>query len=165
MLRRKSYNINTVGMNDQDIWLTIRNVLGPVPDMSNQLFIDLRDRDFADYQHYIATYGGTATFKQWFMWKLTTGSSIYGSLGRTLKNTHEGHCYAPCPYSVSCDEARTRIMLKLSDTDPLPIQVSHTIGSTDYFLKSSNRGSIWGYECTCPNCSFLLATGKKYFFV
>ena len=165
MLRRRNYNIDTRGMSNEDIWEAICNVFGPVPDLSNQIYIDLRTQDLADYQTYLSLYGGSTTFKQWFMWKLTTGSAVYGRLGADTKSSHVGHCYAICPYSIDCGETRTRIMLKLSDTDPLPTQVSHTVGGVDYFLKSTNRGSKWGYECTCPTCSFLLSTGKEYFYI
>ena len=99
-------------------------------------------------------------------WRYMYGTDSVGNLPEFKKLRHVGNCYAPCPYSETCDELRVRIMLGLGDSDPLPTQVLHTgLDGKNYFMKTTCRGGIWGQECTFPGCSYYLSNGVKYFYV
>lgn len=165
MLRRRIYEINTTGMTDQEIWIAIRTEFGPVPDLSYQPHIDLMAEDLSQYLNYSAMSINPVSFKKWLLWKITTGSLVYGNLAEDTKNDHTGKCFSPCPYDTDCLDLRTRQMLKLSDTDALPAKVDHSAAGKHYYLEVKPRGAIWGYECTFSGCIYLLTKGKKYFFI
>jgi len=106
---------------------------------------------------------GTGTPEE--IWRKIYGTDYYGNLPQHLQYTHVGHCWAPCPYSTQATELRTRHLLGLSDSDPLPTKVDHT--GTDnkiYYLITENKGPIWGYECTFDNCPYYLTNGERYFY-
>lgn len=95
-------------------------------------------------------------------WEYIYGTEHEGNLPQHEKHLHEGHCYAPCPYSTQCDPVRARIMLGLSDSDPLPTQNLHESSGRDYFMKTDYRGK-WGFTCTFDGCPFYVANGYRYF--
>lgn len=165
MMRRKNYCITTIGVTKEEIWKEIRSVKGPVPLDGYQPHIDLMMDDIAEYNNYLTSYGVGTPFKKWLLWKLETGSTIYGNFPENKKFSHVGHCFSPCPYDSDCDEIRVRVLLGLTEADPLPVRVTHIVGTTSYFMETTNRGSKWGYQCTFPGCSFFLSTGTKYFYI
>lgn len=165
MMRRKNNCIDGVGTTNEEVWKEVRNVLGPVPVDGYQPHRDLMINDIAEYTNYITSYGVGASFKQWLIWRLETGSLVYGSFPENKKHTHIGHCFSPCPYDSACDDVRTRLLLGLNDSDPLPAKVLHSSGTINYFMETCNRGSKWGYQCTFPGCPFFLAAGKQYFYI
>lgn len=103
-------------------------------------------------------------FERWLQWRWEYGTEEYGNLPQFLANNHVGRCWAPCPYDSNCPELRTRLMLGLSDLDPLPTRVPHVIGDVGYYMKQT-RHSEWGYECTYDGCTYLLSNSKRYFYV
>ena len=64
--------------------------------------------------------GRDVIFEKWIQWRCQTGSVHYGNLPEFVKTQNVGHCHAPCPYSTQSSAGRTRIMLGLDQTDPLP---------------------------------------------
>ena len=96
-------------------------------------------------------------------WEEITGSSNLGNLSEYKVNQHVGYKWRPCPYSTQVPEGLTRLMLKLSDSDPLPAKVLHSANGTDYFMKVDHSGS-WGFRCTFDSCTHFINTGERYFF-
>jgi len=124
----------------------------------------------ADFNYDVAawtTYNSKASspvpFERWLQWRWETGTEEYGNLPQFLANNHVGRCWAPCPYDSNCPELRTRIMLGLSDVDPLPTRVAHVSGNIGYYMKQT-RKATWGYECTYDGCIYLLTNGERYFY-
>jgi hypothetical protein len=108
------------------------------------------------------TYSGVGVpFEKFMQWYYQHGTYQYGNLGDFKKDDHVGHCFAPCPYDTACSDERTRHMLDLSDTDPLPLRTAHGI----YYMRTESRGSKWGFECTYDSCPHYLSTGRRYFYV
>jgi len=103
----------------------------------------------------------TAPFERFLQWLYVHGTYQYGNIGDWKKDDHVGHCWAPCPYDLACDSTRTRHLLALEETDPLPAQSAHGI----YYMRTESRGSRWGLECTDDNCPYYLSTGQRYFYV
>jgi len=104
------------------------------------------------------------------IWEYMYGTENYGNLPEHLKYTHAGHCWAPCPYSTQATAIRTRHLLGLADTDPLPIgsltRTDHTdVNGMVYYLKTHGKGPVWGYECTFDDCPYYLVYSKRYFYV
>ena len=97
-------------------------------------------------------------FGKWLIWKCSYGTEDYGNLS-TRKRGHEGISCVPCPYSDSSDDTRTRIWLGIDEQAPIPIQSAHG----EYYMKVSQRGNSWGFECTSNVCSYFLTTGQRYF--
>jgi hypothetical protein len=97
-------------------------------------------------------------------WEYIYGTDAYGNLPQYKKDQHVGHCWHPCPYSLQADDNRVRIMLGLSDTDPLPDRNSHFDGNKIHYMKTESRGSKWGFECTYDNCSYYTTNGRRYFY-
>lgn len=98
------------------------------------------------------------------IWKKSFGTESYGNLPEYKVNQHEGHCYAPCPYSTQATDMRTRHMLGITTSGTLPTKVLHMDeNSREYFMKTSNGGG-WGYECTYSGCPHLIDEGRPYFY-
>lgn len=96
-------------------------------------------------------------------WRKLVGTEMEGNLPQYKKNEHIGHCYAPCPYSTQAADIRTRHLLNLSTTDPLPVKVYHDTGGKEHFMINSYRGG-WGYLCTYASCTYFINVGKQYFY-
>lgn len=98
-------------------------------------------------------------------WEFMYGTDAYGNLPQHLQHTHVGHCWMPCAYSTQADELRTRLLLDLSDVDPLPTKVDHTgADGKVYYLKTKGKGPRWGYECVFDTCPYYLTNGERYFY-
>ncbi len=96
-------------------------------------------------------------------WERIYGTDYVGNLPQHKKHLHVGNCWCPCPYDSAATDLRTRHLLGLSDTDPLPTKIPHTDGTKNYFMKPDYRG-VWGNVCTFDNCDYYLNTGKRYFY-
>jgi len=101
-------------------------------------------------------------FGKWLIWYLSYGTAEYGNLPTRIRD-HVGISCIPCPYDSRSDATRTRLWLGLEDTDPLPTQSDHTVSGEGYYMKVKQRGNIWGFECSDPNCPYLVANGQAYF--
>lgn len=98
-------------------------------------------------------------------WREVYGTDAYGNLPQWKKDQHVGHCYAPCPWSTQSSDLRTRHMLGLSSTDPLPARIDHTGADNKiYYMTTTQRGTGWGYECTSDLCSYYIANGVRFFW-
>jgi hypothetical protein len=106
--------------------------------------------------------GDVTRFGKWLIWYLSYGTVEYGNLPTRIRD-HVGISCIPCPYDLRSDATRTRIWLGLAETDPLPTQSDHTVSGEGHYMKVSQRGNIWGFECTDPNCPYLISNGQSYF--
>lgn len=100
-------------------------------------------------------------------WSQLYGTDAYGNLPQYKVLNHKGHSWHPCPYSTQCEPTRARMLLGLDviASGTLPPRVDHTDNNgVVYYMKTALRGSIWGYECTFPGCTFSGSEGNKYFF-
>lgn len=99
------------------------------------------------------------------VWRTLYGTEDYPNLPRHKDNENkEGNCWQPCPYSTQATAIRTRALLGLLETDPLPSKIDHTdANGVVHYMQAAHRGA-WGYECTlgaaCPGYS----DGKSYFY-
>ena len=99
-------------------------------------------------------------------WESIYGTTAYGNLPQYKKTEHSGHCWHPCPYSLQCDDTRSRMLLGLDViSGTLPNKVDHMdVEGRFYYMQTTSRGNLWGYECTYPGCSFSGTGGVPYFF-
>jgi len=168
MRGRDKYCITTSGTIDQQ-WEQIRDVLGPTPANIPSLtgVSGLREIDKAAYYDWEAIpQNNGKPFDKWLIWKIRVGTDRHGNLPADKKlDGKVGHCWAPCPYSTQSSDLRTRHLLGLDSSDPLPSKTDHSSGGTTYFMQNIVRGSRWGYECTYPACNYYIDNGKKYFYV
>ncbi len=157
--------ITVSGTTNEEIWREIRSVLGgknigpdSVPLMESEI------ADYGDWQ--IETGNSIVTFDKWLLWRIEIGTTSYGNLPRDKKHDgKKGHCWAPCPYSTQSSDLRTRHMLGLSSTDPLPVKVDHESMGITYYMTTASKVSKWGFECPYNGCTYFIATlGNKYFY-
>ncbi len=97
-------------------------------------------------------------------WHKIVGTDHYGNLPEHKKHQHDGHCWAPCPYSTQATDMKTRHLLGLTSSGILPSKVLHVDeNGREYFMKTSHSGD-WGFTCTYSGCGFLLANNRPYFY-
>jgi hypothetical protein len=97
-------------------------------------------------------------------WRLLVGTDAFGNLPQYKRLNHTGHCWMPCPYDLRVSDDKTRAMLGLSDTDPLPTKIDHTgANGRAYYMATASQGS-WGYVCTFDNCPHKTSQGTAYFY-
>jgi len=158
----RNFCITVSGTSNIDVWKEIRRELGPT-DVDNPDMLTLFNEDLQEYTDWTSTHPGIP-FDKWLIWRIRIGTVRYGNLPKNkIRDGKVGHCWAPCPYSTQSSDLRTRHLLGLSDSDPLPPKVDHTIGDTTYFMGTAFQGR-WGYECTYIGCVHYILNGKKYFF-
>ena len=104
-----------------------------------------------------------AIFEKWMQWRFEIGSNtgLYGNLPQHKRNDHVGHCWMLCPYDSNNNIERTRALLQLEDWE-FPLEGRNDHGK--YYMKTANRGSIWGFECSSPTCPYLTTYGNIYFY-
>jgi len=159
----RQYCVNVDGLTTIEAWEAIRLVYGPT-NFDSTSVIELRDNDIADWSAWVLE-NGAIDFDVWLIWKLSIGTTNIGNLSSRNNNINKvGHSYAPCPHSTQSDRTRTRIMLGLLETDPLPIRVDHSIGQVVYYMETSHTGR-WGFTCSfgplCPG----YANGYNYVYI
>ena len=155
--------ITASGTTTEEIWKEVRSQLGPT-NVDDPNMVELYNHDLQEYTDWISGHG-SVPFDKWLIWRIRVGTSRYGNLPKDKERDGKiGHCWAPCPYSTQSTELRTRHLLRLSDSDSLPIKVDHTSGGITYYMTTSARGSLWGYECSYIGCTHYILNGQKYFF-
>lgn len=157
------YCVTVSGTTNEELWREVRSQLGQT-DVTSIAAVGMMNNEIADYTTWTSA-NGIVPFEKWLIWLIKMGTVRYGNLPENKKGDHVGHSYAPCPYSTQSTSLRTRHLLKLADTDPLPIKVDHDIAGTVYYLRTSRKSGRWGYECTCPNCTYFILNGKNYFYI
>lgn len=95
------------------------------------------------------------------VWEYIHGTTQEGNLPQHKKHLHEGHCWAPCPYSYQSDSVRRQIMI--GTNSPAEGLNDHTYDGKIHYMKTHSKGSVWGFECTSDNCPYYISTGKRYF--
>ena len=148
---------------DREKWEYVKAYYGGMNGPADYLNTEFTN-DWANWQADVAA-GRNTIFEKWLQWRFETGSIYYGNLPHWTKDQHVGHCYAPCPYSTQSVDQRTRSMLGLAPTDPLPTRNDHTSGGVVYYMKTEGKGSVWGFECTFDTCPYYTDNGKRYFYV
>lgn len=143
-------------------WTDIRAHFGPIVPWGDSL----SQVDVTTWEAW-ATSKGISTsdvnrFGKWLIWLLSYGTVEYGNLPTRIRD-HVGISCIPCPYDLRASDIKTRLWLGLADTDPLPTKTDHTVGGEGHYMKVAQRGNVWGFECTDPNCSFLTTNGIPYF--
>jgi hypothetical protein len=119
----------------------------------------------ADLDHWMS-YHSSKPFELYLQWRFQHGTRAYGNLPQPEYLNKVGHCWMPCPYSTECTDTRTRLMLGLSDTDPLPPKTSHElVDGKKVYLKTASSGAAWGFICTFDGCPHYIANGTRYFYV
>lgn len=160
----RSFDCVTVsGTELVEIWKEVNYAAG-TRNLDHPSFIPVIEDDINRYNHWVSS-NKYVPFHKWLVWKIKIGTDNYGNLpeNKVYKNKI-GHCWAPCPYSIQSDDIRTRIMLGIDELDPLPVKNDHTIEGKAYYLISTSRGSVWGFECQYPGCTYYTLYGKKYFY-
>lgn len=140
-------------------WYDIRSHFGPRTSIGSTIYMN----DIGDWTLWASDNGydpvvDVEVFGKWLIWKCSFGTTNMGNLP-TRKRDHTGISCIPCPYDASTEVARARIWLGLSDTDPFPSRTDHG----DYYMKVSQRGNSWGFECTYSGCTYLIDNGIPYF--
>jgi len=103
---------------------------------------------------------GNGYFEYFLQWQYERGTTIYGNLPQHKKHEHEGHCWAPCPYSTASSDIRSETMLGFVPT----VKNDHGI----HYMETGSNGASWGFRCTYSGCPFTTISGnegKKYFYV
>ena len=160
----RQYCVNVTGTTPEEIWEEIRLVYGPT-NFNYSPVLDIRADDIAGWDEWTSA-NGPIGFDVWLLWKLSIGSSDLGRLSVRKNHVDKvGHSYAPCPYSTQSNDVRTRHMLGLSDTDPLPWKEDHTILGVVYYMETSYSGR-WGYKCSFgPLCPGYVINNSDYIYV
>ena len=159
----RQYCVAVTGTTPEEIWEEIRLVYGPT-NFDSASVLEIRSKDITEWGEWVeANY--EVGFDVWLLWKLSIGTSNVGNLPAKKNHVEQvGHCYAPCPYSTQSNDIRTRHMLGLSDTDPLPAKVDHSDSQAVYYMKTAYSGR-WGFRCSfgseCPGYS----NGTNYIYV
>lgn len=155
--------VTVSGTTNEEIWREIRTVIGGT-DVDSIGAVELMYSDIDDYDAWVLDHW-SVPFDKWLLWRLRIGTNNYGELPRNKVHDNKvGHCYAPCPYSTQSSDLRTRHMLKLADSDTLPVKVSHELSGVNYFMSTASKGPRWGYECSFPGCPHFILNGQKYFY-
>jgi hypothetical protein len=126
------------------------------------LFTEMYNTDLSAW----LSYAPAKPFERFLEWRYTYGTTAYANLPQHKRNDHVGHCWAPCPYSTQSSIARTRFLLGLSDSDPLPARTDHT--NTEgklVYMKTSSIGTAWGFECQFDGCTYYIANGQHFYYV
>jgi len=159
---KDKYCITVSGTTNEEIWKEIRSLVGGTNVGTDSEV--LMNSEINDYNLWVAD-NWPVSFDKWLIWRIRIGTTSYGNLPRDKKHDDKvGHCYAPCPYSIQSTDLRTRHLLNLTEIEALPTKVDHEIAGTTYYMKTSSRGSKWGFECTYIGCTHYILYGKKYFY-
>lgn len=148
-----SYRTDTIN----NAWIDIRAHFGPIVNIGSFCYVEDVD-DWVTWatSKNIST-SDIAKFAKWLIWKCTYGTIDYGNLPHRIRG-HVGISYIPCPFdSNNYDEIRS-----VSWLGYIPTTLSD---HGKYYMKVSNRGSVWGHECTSPDCVYLIEHGRHYFHI
>jgi len=155
--------VTVSGTTNEEIWQEIRLQLGPT-NVTSSAAVTLMNSQIAEYNTWVST-NGSVPFDKWLLWYINIGTTNYANLPKDKKHDGKvGHCYAPCPYSTQATALKTRHLLGLTAEDVLPTKVTHEVMGVTYYMKTANRGSRWGFECTYDGCSHYIITGERYFY-
>ena len=159
----RQYCVNVTGTTPTEIWDEIRAVYGPT-NFDYAPVLVLRDNDIAEWNAWKPEHLDVG-FDVWLLWKLSIGSTNAGNLSTRKNHVGKvGHSYAPCPYSTQSNSVRTRNMLGLSETDPLPMPVDHTLLQVVYYMETTYSGR-WGFQCSFGSLCPGYVNGNNYIYV
>lgn len=98
-------------------------------------------------------------------WEYIHGTTTDGNLPQHKKYHHVGHCWCPCPFDTTdrCSDLRTVILIGVSD--PSEGRSAHVdANGKEYYMTTSSRGSVWGFECTFSGCPYEVVHNVEYFY-
>lgn len=137
-------------------WSDIRDHFGPIVNTSSSIYAT----DISEWNTWAAANGvdpvtDVDKFGKWLIWKCSYGTTNYGNLSTRIRD-HEGISCIPCPYdSNGYDEDRSEMWLGFVPTT--------TTDHGSYYMKVTQRGNIWGFECTYSGCPYKTENGYPYF--
>jgi hypothetical protein len=96
-------------------------------------------------------------------WEEMYGTTLSGNLPQHKKHHHVGHKWAPCPYDTDarCSDTRKRYLLGV-----VPEGIAHVdADGKEYYMKTAQRGTAWGFECTNSGiCPYYADNKRNYFY-
>lgn len=142
--------------NRNNAWLDIRDAFGPVVPIGSSVHTnDINEWVLWASANSIDPVTDVAAFGNWLIWRCKFGTVNYGNLPSRNRN-HEGIVGIPCPYdSTDYDEIRSELWLGF---------VPSTLADHgNHYMEVSQRGNVWGFQCTYPGCPFTIDNGYQYF--
>jgi len=143
--------------NRENAWLDIRGSFGP---RNAIIGSEVYNSDISEWVPWALLNSAdpisdVERFGKWLIWKCTYGTTNYGNLPTRNRN-HIGISAIPCPYDSSkYDEIRSELWLGFVPS----ITSDHGVN----YMKVSQRGNVWGFECTYSGCPFSIDNGYQYF--
>lgn len=153
----KCPNINDIDL--YNAWSSVRDHYGPKPDAMNDSYrTTLYNTDLSYFVSWAADMGQNPSdpvlFGKFMNWKLSIGTNNFGNLP-SRKREYVGISCIPCPYDTASSTERSTVWLGSAPVS----QNSHGI----YRMRVSQRGNIWGFECSFSGCPFQISNGHSYF--
>lgn len=139
-------------IDDDGDYVDSRELLDPARVIDEQKYLVMFNTDLDAWSE-----RGVGEFERFLQWQYERGTTIYGNLPQYKKSQHEGHCWAPCPYSTDSSDARSETMLGFEPAT----KNDHDI----YYMKTDINGTKWGFTCTYSGCPYLITTGQQYFYL
>lgn len=149
----KNLYMPSYGIDANGDYIDSRELLDPARVEDEQKYILMFNADLVAWQ----LRGSVGYFEHFLQWQYEYGTAVYGNLPQHKKHEHEGHCWAPCPYSTASSDVRSEIMLGFVPT----VKNDHDI----HYMETGSNGIRWGFRCTYSGCPYLQTTGKQYFYV
>lgn len=139
----------------ENAWLDIRGHFGPVTEVGS----DVYTQDISEWTEWATANAVSTTdvakFGRWLIWRCSYGTVNYGNLP-TRKRDHVGISCIPCPFdSNNYDAVRSETWLGYIPTS------LEDHGS--YYMRVTQRGNVWGFECTYSGCPYQDDYGYPYF--
>jgi len=149
----KNLYMSSYGIDANGDYIDSRDLLDPARIADEQKYILMFNADLAAWQ----ARGSAGEFERFLQWQYEYGTTIYGNLAQHKKDQHDGHCWAPCPYSTASSDTRSENMLGFEPS------VKNDHGTS--YMQTDSNGTSWGFRCTYSGCPYLQSTGKQYFYV
>lgn len=142
--------------NVTNAWLDIRDHFGPRVTQSSSIYTT----DMSEWAVWAAENGAdpvtdVVKFGNWLIWKCSFGTTNYGNLATRVRD-HVGITGVPCPYDSGNYDV-TRSILWLGSVPA----TTNDHGSN--YMRVSQRGNAWGFECTYSGCPYQTSNGYPYF--
>lgn len=146
------------------VWSQVRDHYGPRPtSMSNEDMTTRYGKDLTSFTDWLDSWNiehsdtkisTPALFSKWLIWKCNNGTDNYGNLA-TRDRDHVGIKGVLCPF-----DSRVAVYRAIDILGYLPNeQVDHI----NNYMKVTQKGAVWGFECTYSDCSYKINTGSYFF--
>jgi len=152
-------NFRTSSINNA--WIDIRYHFGPrTEDIGSELYIeDISGWNIFAAEKNLDPVTNVKIFGKWLIWKCSYGTDNLGNLATRIRD-HEGISCIRCPFdSVDYDPVRSEAWLGYVPNN------SELTDHGNFFMRVSQVGASWGFECTYDSCYYNLINGHRYFNV